>query len=150
MSENQSDWDIFVPYVLVAAKSTTHHTTHQTPYFMLYLCDVELPFDCILAKKQKVQYNLGDFHVEMHHRLVRSYEAAKIATIESRQKYTKQYNKKTAEVKLKVGDLVLLHNTVVAPGLKRKFRVRWTGPYRITRQPSAVTFMIRPLTGGKH
>ncbi len=36
VSDDQKDWDILVPYVLFAYRSTTHEITGESPFFLIY------------------------------------------------------------------------------------------------------------------
>ena len=55
------------------------------------------------------------------------------------------YDKRSHGKLYKEGDLVWLHSTVVPKGKARKLHRPWTGPFRVIRQISDVTYRIQDV-----
>lgn len=47
VSKNQFDWDIWIPYTLLAYRSCIHESTQETPFRMVYGREVSLPLDVV-------------------------------------------------------------------------------------------------------
>ena len=45
VNSNQSDWDIYLPSMLFAYRMCTHSTTGQSPYFLMYVREPNMPID---------------------------------------------------------------------------------------------------------
>ena len=60
-----------------------------------------------------------------------------------------QYNKRTAPIKFKLGDRVYLKEEALKAGRSKKFRMNYSGPYRIIDRLRETTFKIKPIYGGK-
>jgi len=60
-----------------------------------------------------------------------------------------QYSKRTAPIKIKLGDRVYLKEEALKPGRSKKFRMNYYGPYRIIDRLRDTTFKITPIYGGK-
>ena len=113
---------------------------------MTYARELDLPADLIFggpesASKQSSEppeyvRNLSD-NMEKVHNLARE----KLVKTGERQK--RNYDLKQSKHNYKVGDQVLLYNSVVKQGHSRKLSSRWTGPYTITEVLSDVVFRIK-------
>jgi len=57
------------------------------------------------------------------------------------------YDKDSTPVRFRVGDTCYLKQTVFPRGLGKKFRKRFTGPYRITELLTPVTFRLKSIYG---
>lgn len=55
VEDNQSNWDILLPYVMMAYRSSVHASTGFTPYKVVFGCEIVLPVDVML--------NLGEGRV---------------------------------------------------------------------------------------
>jgi hypothetical protein len=150
VNQQQDDWDINIPYIMTAYNATPQTSTKFSPYELLYGHKYAFPFNSIVRKGLEKHYNYDDYSLEFCKRMQMAYDLVRANTEKSREKYVKQYDKKAKPVKLEVGDIVLLRNTVVKPGLKKKFTKKWIGFYKIIREVSRVNFVIRPVKGGKH
>ena len=40
--KHQKDWDVYIPYVLLAYRSSVHASTADTPYFLMHGHDIQL------------------------------------------------------------------------------------------------------------
>jgi hypothetical protein len=40
---NQKDWDVYLPYVLHAYRTSVHDATRETPYYLVHLRDARMP-----------------------------------------------------------------------------------------------------------
>jgi hypothetical protein len=50
VSKNQKDWNIYLPYLMMAHRSSVHDTMGETPCFMLMGREVTLPIDLVFGK----------------------------------------------------------------------------------------------------
>jgi hypothetical protein len=44
-NEQQEDWDIYVPYILLAYHTSVHEVMGDSPFYLLYGCKANLPTD---------------------------------------------------------------------------------------------------------
>ncbi|XP_046399957.1 uncharacterized protein LOC124166472 [Ischnura elegans] len=59
VSENQRDWDEWLPFAMLAYRSSPHTSTGETPFYLLHGRDIELPFEDIMAPLQ-IDYSVGE------------------------------------------------------------------------------------------
>ena len=63
VQENQKDWDQWIPYVTFAYNTTPHTSTKETPFFLMYGRDPEIPKEDLL-KPRRISYMIGENYEE--------------------------------------------------------------------------------------
>ena len=61
---HQKDWDIYIPYVLLAYRSSVHASTADTPYFLMHGHDIQLPSTLSEFQQQQEWESTEDYR---HH-----------------------------------------------------------------------------------
>jgi len=70
------------------------------------------------------------------------YKLVRGANSRSHQNNKEYYDRKAKCRKFEVNDLVYLYNPAIKPGLSKKFRMNWTGPYRVVTRLSDLNYEI--------
>ena len=96
VSERQKDWDIHVPYVMAAYRSTEHEATQRTPNFLFLGRENHTPLDLILAQITDLERPSYD---DLEEYVERQKEKMEIAY-----RLVRQQLKKTAERRKKAYD----------------------------------------------
>jgi len=130
VSEDQTDWDLWVPFAMYVYNTTQHSATHYMPFELLFGRPSTLP--SALKKAPEPMYNYDDYVAELKGRLQTVHQQAHKGLIESKGKSKAYYDKTTGQSKLEVGDKVLLFDETVPRGRSRKLSAQWVGPYTIT------------------
>jgi len=123
--EHQDNWDILLPLVLFAYRTSQQKTVNETPFRLLYGRDARLPAD--IDRWSTKAHFINDIDKAWKEARSLIQRQAEKATLASEKKYplTKPF---------KVGDQVRLHCPVTKIGLKNKLRrVQWAGPFTVTK-----------------
>lgn len=150
VNKSQDDWDEHVPYMLMAMRSAISSSTGESPHFLLYGYDLDLPFDCII-KPTKSNKNLDPkgYAAEVKRRLNEAILVAREHMRKTADRQERQYNKNSEPISLAVGDKVFLANPAINPkGTAKKLNMRFQGPMRIVKQ-NGVAFTVRDMMSGK-
>ena len=138
---NQTDWDRFLKYLLLAYHTTKHSTTGETPAFLLYGRDLRMPsdlaFQCSVAQFSVYNENYANF---IRAALSETRQLA-VEHITKRQEMQKiQSDKKANHLPLAEGDSVYLYIPQIKKGLSHKFFSEWGGPYTVVKlkRPNAI------------
>ena len=72
------DWDRRLPYVLFAYRACHQHSTHESPFFLMYGGDLKLPMPAVLnPKKMRATMDLREYGAELHDRMSAVWDLAK-------------------------------------------------------------------------
>lgn len=127
-NDHQTNWDIFLPIVLFAYRTSVQKSSKESPFRLLFARDARLPSD--VDQFSPNQTFINDVH--------EAWKEAKISIEKSQEKSTVLYKQKYEKLKygksdIKIGDQVRLENPVSKPRLKKKLRNNlWIGPYTVT------------------
>ena len=144
VSSDHRDWDINIPFSLMAYRSSVHSKIHETPFFLLHGTDMNLPYDIGLGLPDKRYLDIDDYKSEITLALAQAWEIAakNMEKAQERQKY--YYDQKARESTIKENDLVMLYTPEVRPHHSKKLSTTFRGPFRVYKVTSTNAH-IRPL-----
>ena len=145
VKDDQTDWPLILPGIMLAYRSTpAMHSTHFSPYFLLFGQEYQSPLDRAINPNITTVTPQYREHLKTYLENIQvSREIAK-ENIERHQEYNKAYyDQKTAITDYKIGDFVWLLDPRTPVGYSRKLRVRWTGPYVICEIGLHGTYRLR-------
>ena len=133
-NDKHDNWDECIPPAVYAYNtSPCIRSSDFTPHFMIFGRYARSPLDFKLPSHSQLPRNVNHFVARLLDTMSHANEVAK-ENIEINKAYMKQqYDKKTADTKLKPGDKVFLYLKKTPPKLSRKLRFKWVGPYVIQR-----------------
>ena len=137
-----STWEDWIPHVASSINSSVCESTGFSPHFILYGCELRLPYDLLDSPSSPV-YNVEDYskaHLKVFadiHKQVRNQLTLSKAAL-----CTKQH-KIAAPIELKAGDKVM----VLASERRSKLSPKFIGPRVIVKQLHGNKFeVLDPLT----
>lgn len=70
-----SDWDEKLLYILFAYRPAAQESTQESPFFLVYGCDLRLPTETALsALSERSLLELGEYEASLVHNLTRAWE----------------------------------------------------------------------------
>ena len=154
IDENQRDWDVKLPLVLMAIRATPHATTGVSPFELMTGRRMTLPLHLLYQPGDAnlaIAYTAHQYLTDLHEHLKATFAFAQThleKSVEARKTY---YDQKASHAELKVGDQVWYFVFAYAAGtttpkgdkLSKKFLPRWKGPYTVVDKLSPVAYKIR-------
>jgi len=144
ISENQKDWDRWIPMCLLAYRSSKHETTGVTPAELYLARDLRLPMDLLRGNPpserelvttidcvSRVRKKLEDLHEVVRKRMDIKSSQTKI-----------WYDQKARKIQFDVGQKVWFYNPRRKKGRAPKLQSSWEGPYFIVRKLNDVVYCI--------
>ena len=135
----KTDWDEQLSFVTFNYNTSTHASTKQIPFKMMYGRDPVLPFDY-----QDENVNLD--HDPEHSKKLNEYlsklnEQAKRNIISNQQQYKQRYDTNRSNPTYQINDLVLVKTL----NTRHKFDIRYEGPFKIIKEITPKTFIIQHI-----
>ena len=146
VSENQTDWDVHLQYVMLAYRSSTQETTGFSPNELMLGRNVKLPVDIIYG--QPPQENCTDLHEyvqKQQEHLTKVHDVARQHMNIASEKHKRLYDhhSKPLPKAIKVGDHVWYYCPVRKKGISPKLQTEWKGPYVVNEKLSDILFRIK-------
>lgn len=143
VSSDHRDWDLALPYVTFAYNSSRHDTAGYSPFYMLFGREPTLPLDTLLPD---VTAPPSEYARDAIARADHARQVARSRLCASQASQKRLYDSRHRDVAFSPGSLVLLWCPYRRVGLSEKLLSRYTGPYRIVRQITDVTYEIVPVS----
>ncbi len=129
--KTQRDWDLIIPYIELALNTSVSSTLHDSPFYLLYLTDCQMPLSASLDLPRSKYRELEDYKLEMQELFRDSTECVRQATLEAQRKQEFYYNRDAEAHTFATGDLVYMYNPQIAKSNVSKFTKKWKGPFRV-------------------
>ena len=150
IDEDQTNWSVKLPYVLMAYRSSVHESTGFTPHYLVFGHEVSLPLDLMYRPPPSTTpIDVHDWVSQKQEAFRQAYELVRRNSTVQQRRRNNLYNKRVHGPTYKEGKHVLLHYPVVQPGRSPKLSSPWRGPYEILKCLNDVNYKIKELTTGK-
>lgn len=142
VSKDHLDWDSTLPYVTFAYNSSRHDTTGFSPFYLLFGRHPALPFDTLLPSTTQT---VTEYARDATARAQVARQIAQERLLGSQLSQKACYDSHHRVVSYSPGSLVLLWTPCRHVGLSSKLLSRYSGPYKVLRRLTDVTYEITPL-----
>ena len=150
IDEDQTNWSVKLPYVLLAYRSSVHESTGFTPQYLVFGHEISLPLDLMYRPPPSTTpVDVNDWVSQKEEAFRQAYELVRRNATSQQRRRNNLYNKRVHGPTYKEGEYVLLHYPVVPVGKSPKLSSPWRGPYEISKCLNDVNYKIKELTTGK-
>ena len=144
--ENREIWEDMLPVATHAYNTAYHRTIKDSPFYLLYLRDPQMPYT-MLEKESQPWYNLDDYKSKMAVIAKQVYKRCE-AFLEEGRLEMERYHKNAKIKKAKIGDRVFVQHRA-RQGEPRKLQPLYDGPFRVVDLVSDVVIKIRDIRTSK-
>ena len=132
VESNGRDWDRRLPYVLFAYRTSPQESTKESPFFLLYGRDPQLPTEAALTRpKTRYQVDLEDYKTELVSGLSEAWTLARQQVQKAQKQQKRYYDRRATSTTFQVGDRVFTYMPSAKTGKAYKFARPFHGPYRV-------------------
>ena len=150
IDEDQTNWSVKLPYLLMAYRSSVHESTGFTPHYLAFGHEISLPLDIMYRPPPSTTpIEVHDWVSEKEEAFRQAYELVRRNATDQQRRRNILYNKRVHGPTYKEGEHVLLHYPVVQPGKSPKLSSLWRALYEILKCLNDVNYKIKELTTGK-
>ncbi|CAI5656958.1 unnamed protein product [Oreochromis niloticus] len=141
------DWDLMIPYAVMAYRATKHSATGFTPNFMMFGRELSEPVDLVagLPPDPDNQPSAPEYVQQMLERLELAHLITREALRESVMRTKRQYDKNCCHTQYKTGDPVwyLIKGTRHIKNKVKKFLPSYEGPFFVLGQLDDLVYRIQ-------
>lgn len=132
-----------LPLALLAYRTAVHEIMADTPAFLLYGCDLRLPYHVWLRATQPSYASLENFAEVKLEQMRQVYQLVWENLQIAAQKQGQLRSKVAKDREIRVGSMVYLYTPQVAKGKTKKLARLSSGPHRVTKILSPVNVEIQ-------
>lgn len=150
IADNHRMWDVLLPKVACAIRTSSHEVLKTTPYFVLFGRDMPLKQNSESIPEEGFQIDRDSTDCHWFKTLGTVINDVRKKIIHSADKSKERYNMRHRDTQYFPHDLVLRKNHVLSDAAKyytAKLAPTFIGPYQITRKVSPWTYELRTLDG---
>ena len=151
--DEKLDWKSHISTMVHAYNCTRNASTNFSPYFLMFGRHPRLPIDLELGIHRVghgVTFSRSKYIDRLQKRLNYAFGKAKLFSEKEQSRNKTRYDRKSKNLKLETGDLVLVRKTAFRG--KHKIQNKWEDEdYVIMNQPNSdiPVFVVKPVIGGK-
>ena len=141
---SQSDWDLMIPYAMMAYRSSVQESTGESPSMMMFGREMELPVDLFCEATSEDTELQTDYAWDLRNRLRDAHERARRQLQRSAVTQKRYYDIGIHGSEFTPGQFVWLRVEAYKRGMSKKLTSRhWDGPYLITEKLNEVVYRIQ-------
>ena len=143
VSQEQKDWDIQLPYVMMAYRSAVHNSTGYSPNQMMLGREVNLPLDLVIGRHSDEEN--PDEYVQRQRQTLQEVHTLARANLKlsgERQKRNYDLRQSRNKFKFEIGQSVWYYCPMKRKGISPKLQTQWYGPCKVKRQISNLLYEI--------
>ena len=147
VDQNQRNWDVQLPAVLMAYRTTEQSSTGYTPAYLLFGRELCLPQDVAHGLPRAEGVTEPAHAKSLRERLAEAHATVRDRLRAVHQHQADLYDAGAKPVSFEIGDLVWLLVPAVPVGTAPKLAKLWKGPFTIVNRLSQVVYRIRDTAG---
>ena len=143
VQENQRDWDVCLPYVLMAYRSTVHETTGFSPNMLMLGRESTTPLDLMYEMPPEIKSIPANQWVwALRERLEKSHAIVRENVQGEMLRQKKYHDAKTSWSSFEPGEMAYVYFPVRKSGCSHKLTSFWRGPYEVEKKLSDVLYKV--------
>ena len=144
--EDETHWDVKLPMLMMAYRSSQHVTTGASPYSLMFGRELRLPVDLMFGLPETdTSPNTNQYALRLRERLEKAYHHTREHTRAQQHGQKDLYDQRACGNPFKMDDLVWLHHPAVPRGQAHKFHRPWRGPFKIVKVLSDSHYRITSI-----
>ncbi len=147
VQDDQTDWDVHIPHVMMAYRSSEHTSTQFSPALLMFGHELRLPIHVIVGDPPATESPSSDYASGLRDSLQTAFAMVRENLEGSHKRQNDTYDLKVAGTTIEEGDDVWLHSPAVKPGRTEHLKCPWDGPYTVLKKISDVTYKVRKSGG---
>ena len=146
VSDQQIDWDDYIPLVMMAYRSSVHESTGTSASKMTFGHEIRLPIDLVFGQPEREnseQVYGSQYANQLSDRINEVHEFARSRLQIASDTMKKNYDIKTNLFEFQVGDAAWFYDPVRKVGLNPKLQRHWKGPFKVITKLSDILYRVQ-------
>ena len=128
IGDNPRQWDVYIPLLTGAYRSTENPATGFTPNFLTFGREIHLPIDLLYPRPAEESRTTHEYASELLAKIQECYSLARDNLRGAAQRQKRDYDTRVVAKQYKPGDLVYKRYHV-----RKKLEIPWQGPFEVLK-----------------
>jgi len=143
VASDQRNWDVEIPYVMMAYRCSVNETTGFSPAMLMFGHELRLPLDVVFGECPGLIRDETGYTSNLRERLKSSFEKVRDNITRAQKRQKDYFDRKVSGKTINVGDKVLLYEPAVKVGQSPKLHCPWgKEPFEVIQKVSEVDYKI--------
>lgn len=142
LEENPWEWEDQLRKVCYAYNTSAHPGLRHSPFYLMFGRKARLPVDIAFGLPGDQPVSTDQHAKTLHQQLGKAYSEVRKSMDLHLHRQKEIYDRKVHGKPYKEGDLVWVHMPV-RPGISRKLYKPWSGPFKVCKKLSDVTYRVQ-------
>ena len=138
------DWDLALPYIAMAYRSTVHDSTGFTPNMLMLGRELNLPIHIVYGTVDYSKISTMEYMCQLLKMMEESFRIVRKNIGHAQKHYKEVYDKRIHGPGYEQGDKVWIYLPFPKPGFPSKFHKPWYGPHIVTKKVNEQTYIVEP------
>ena len=144
VDENQTDWDLYLPLLMMAYRSSVHESTGFSPNEMMLGREALLPLDLVIGQAERTGNSTTEYATKLSEQMERIHQFARQHLKLSSDRQKRNYDHRPVNHRrYDKGDAVWLYSPQKKKGICPKLMRQFDGPYLVVKRMSDVLYRIQ-------
>jgi hypothetical protein len=140
---NQTAWDVYLPILAGAYRSSVHSSTGFTPNRLMFGEEVRMPLSLTVSKPEERNISHEEYVANLQAKIQETHELAR-KHIKKNSTYQKKHYDVNAKLKIfHENQAVWLFEPIKKVHVCYKLTSKWKGPFMITRKIDDLTYLVK-------
>lgn len=144
VGKNQASWDLLLPQIAAALRSSVNRHTGYTPNKLMFGREINTPVDLLFAAlTNRESVEVGDFVKNLENNIQKSHQFVREQLKQKVGRMKRYYDLKMNVHQYQPGDAVYILNTAVVKGQSKKLAAPWKGPGVVEQKITSYLYRVR-------
>lgn len=134
VDERQTDWDLHLPVVTMAYRSSVQESTGFTPNRLMLGPEINIPWTLLTKPPPGTPVSPSQYVQNLQNKFSDTFELVRQHVKKAQLRQKTNYDRKVHGTGYVEGDKVWLYTPRRKRGLSRKFLTHWTGPFEVVKK----------------
>lgn len=143
VSTSQTDWDVYLPQLASAIRSSVNRMTGLTPNMMMLGREINMPADLVFRPPGQENTDENEYVRNLKKAMLQAHEIARQKLKSSHAYMERDYDIRIRKVEYKPGNLVYTLNMAHTKGRNKKLDSPWKGPGVVLQRITACVYHVQ-------
>lgn len=144
VNEKQDNWDVTIPVLTMAYRSSVHDTTGETPNMMMLGRELPMPSHLLVTPDASPATTSVEYVDELQKKMYEAHERARVNGLKEMRRYKEVHDRKCFSYPIAEEQRVWVYHPMRTPGRSPKLQSAWEkDPFVVVKKMGDVNWLVK-------